>query len=115
MTGGGGGTTTWVVGEVATEVEDDEGLGGAEVVICSLVVGDKTSGVRGCNTVGSKTSLVMKVSDRVLTKLRGGKSIKIKVLRGIWFSGKIRKLMQGRYDSLNRLLRFSPEQLLGVI
>jgi hypothetical protein len=57
MMGGGGGTTTWVVGEVATEDEDDEGLGGAEVVICSLVVGDKTSGVRGCNTVGSKTSL----------------------------------------------------------
>jgi hypothetical protein len=73
MMGGGGGTTTWMVGEVATEDEEEEGLSGTEVVICSLVVGDKTSGVRGCNTVGSKTSPVTKVSDRVLTRLRGGK------------------------------------------
>jgi hypothetical protein len=64
MTGGGGETT---------EDEADEGLGGDEVVICSLVTGDKTSGVRGCNTVGSKTSLDTKVSDRVLTRLRGGR------------------------------------------
>jgi hypothetical protein len=64
---------TWVVGEVATEDEDDEGLGGAEVVICSLVAGDKTSGVRGGSTVGSKTSLDTKVSDRVLTRFRGGR------------------------------------------
>jgi hypothetical protein len=73
MMGGGGGTTAWVVGEVATEDEEDEGLGGAEVVICSLVVGDKTSGVRGCTTVGSKMSLDTKVSDRVLTRFRCGK------------------------------------------
>jgi hypothetical protein len=73
MMGGGGGTTTWMVGEVATEDEDEEGLGGAEVVICSLVVGDKTSGVQGCNTVGSKTSLDTKVSDRVLTRFPCGK------------------------------------------
>ena len=73
MMGGGGGTTTWVVGEVAAEDEDNEGLGGTEVVICSLVVGDKTLGVRGCNTVGSKTSLDTKVSDRVLTRLHCGK------------------------------------------
>ena len=42
MMGGGRGTMTGVVGEVATEDEDDEGLGGAEVLIHSLVVGDKT-------------------------------------------------------------------------
>jgi hypothetical protein len=71
--GGGGGTTAWVVGEVATEDEDEAGLGGAEVVFFSLVVGDKNSGVRGCNTVGSKTSLDTKVSDRVLTRFHGGR------------------------------------------
>jgi hypothetical protein len=73
MMGGGGGTTTGVVGEVATEDEGDEGLGGAEVLIRSLVAGDKTSGVRGCTTVGSKMSLDTKVSDRVLTRFRSGK------------------------------------------
>jgi hypothetical protein len=61
-----------MVGDVATEDEDEEGLDSTEVVICSLVVGDKTSGVRGCNTVGSKTIPVTKLSDRVLTKLRCG-------------------------------------------
>jgi hypothetical protein len=65
--------TTWVVGEVATEDEDVEGLSGAETVIRNLVVGDKTSGVRGCNTVGSKTILDTKVSDHVLTRFRCGK------------------------------------------
>ena len=62
---------TYMVGEVATEDEDEEELGSAEVVICSLVIGDKTLGVRGCNTVGSGTSLDTKVSDRVLTRFRG--------------------------------------------
>jgi hypothetical protein len=69
MMGGGGGTTTWMVGEVATEDEDEEGLDSTEGVICGLVVGDRTSGVRGCNTVGSKTIPVTKLSDRVLTRL----------------------------------------------
>jgi hypothetical protein len=73
MMGGGGGTTTGVVGEVATEDEGDEGLGGAEVLIRSLVVGDKTLGVRGCTTVGSKMSLDTKVLDRALTRFRSGK------------------------------------------
>jgi hypothetical protein len=73
MRGGGGGTMTGVVGEVATEDEDDEGLGGAEIVICNLVVGDKTSGVRGCNIAGSKMILDTKVSDHVLTRFRCGK------------------------------------------
>jgi hypothetical protein len=100
MMGGGGGTMTWMVGEVATEDEGDEGLGGAEVVICSLVVGDKTSGVRGCNTVGSKTSLDTKVSDRVLTRFRGGKDQdqgfeRYLVLR------KRKETYEGEYDSLN--------------
>jgi hypothetical protein len=54
-----------------TEDEGDEGLCGAEVLIRSLVVGDKASGVRGCNTDGSKTSLDAKVSDRVLPRFRG--------------------------------------------
>jgi hypothetical protein len=71
--GGGGGTTTWMVGEVATEDEDEEGLDSTERVICGLVVGDRTSGVRGCRTVGSKMISVTKLSDRVLTRLRCGK------------------------------------------
>ena len=73
MMGGGGGKTTWRVGEVATEDEDEEVLDSTKVVICSLVVGDKTLGVRGCNTVGSKTSPDTKLSDRVITRLRCGK------------------------------------------
>jgi hypothetical protein len=73
MMGEGVGMTTWVVGEVSIEEEDEEGLSGAEIVICSLVIGDKTLRVRGCNTVGSKMSLDTKVSDCVLTKFRCGK------------------------------------------
>jgi hypothetical protein len=64
---------TGVVGEVATEDKGDEGLGGAEVLIRSLVVGDKTSGVRGCTTVGLKMSLDTKVLDRALTRFRSEK------------------------------------------
>ena len=70
--GGGGDKSVWVAREIVTEDEGDEGLCGAEVLIRSLVVGDKTSGVRGCNTVRSKMSLDAKVSDRVLTRLCGG-------------------------------------------
>jgi hypothetical protein len=73
MMGGGGGMMTWMVGEVATEDEVDEGLDGTEVMISSLFMGDKTSGVQGCNTVGSRTSLDTQVSDRVLTRFRGGR------------------------------------------
>jgi hypothetical protein len=75
MMGGGGGTTTWMIGEVATEDEDEdaEGLDSTERVICGLVMGDRTSGVRGCNTVGSKMISVTKLSDWVLTRLRCGK------------------------------------------
>jgi hypothetical protein len=61
--GGGGGTTTGVVGEVATEDEGDDEVVGAQVLIRSWVIGDKTSGVQGCTTVGSKTSLDAKVSE----------------------------------------------------
>jgi hypothetical protein len=61
----------WMAGGVVTEDEGDEGLCGAEALIPSLDVGDKASGVRGCNTDGSKTSLDAKVSDRVLPSFRG--------------------------------------------
>ena len=73
MMGGGGRATTWVVGEVETEDEDEEGLDSTEGVSCGLVVGDRTSGVQGCNTIGSKMIPVTKLSDRVLTRLRCGK------------------------------------------
>jgi hypothetical protein len=52
MMGGGGGITNWMIGEVATEYEDDEGLDSTEGVVCSLAVGDITSGVQGCKMVG---------------------------------------------------------------
>jgi hypothetical protein len=61
-----------MVDDVATKDEDEEGLDSTEVMICSFVVGDKTSGARGCNTVGSKTSSVTKMSERVLTRLLCG-------------------------------------------
>ena len=47
MMGGGGGATTWMIGDIATEDEDEEGLDSTEGVICSLVVGDRNSRVRG--------------------------------------------------------------------
>ena len=72
MMGGGGGMKPRMIGEVTTEDKDEEGLDSTEGVICGLEMGDKTSGVRGCNTVGSKTIPVTKLSDRVLTKLRYG-------------------------------------------
>ena len=73
MMGGGGGAITWMIGEVATEDEDEEGLDSTEGVICGFVVGAKTSGVRGFKTVGSKMIPVTKLSDRVLTSLCCGK------------------------------------------
>jgi hypothetical protein len=58
-----------MIGEVVTEDEDEEGLDSTKGVVCSLAVGDRTSGVRGCKTVGSKMIPVTKLSDRVLTRL----------------------------------------------
>ena len=73
MMGGGGGKMAWMAGGVVTEDKGDEGLCGAEALIPSLVIGDKASGVRGCNTDGSKMSLDAKASDRVLPRFRSGK------------------------------------------
>jgi hypothetical protein len=69
MMGGGGGITNWMIGKVATEEEDEEELASTEGVVCGLVVGDRTSRVRGCKTVGSKMISVTKLLDRVLTRL----------------------------------------------
>jgi hypothetical protein len=68
MMSGGGGVTTWMVDEVATEDECKEGLDITEGLKFGLDVGDRTSWVRGCNTVGSKMSPVTKLSERVLTR-----------------------------------------------
>jgi hypothetical protein len=73
MMGGGGGKMAWMAGGIVTEDEGDEGLCGAEELFPSLVIGDEASGVRGCNTDGSKTSLDAKVSDRVLPRFGSGK------------------------------------------
>ena len=73
MMGGGGGIKNWMIGEVVTEDEDEEELDSTEGVICGLVVGDRTSGVRGCKMVGLKMIPVTKLSDRVLTRLCCGK------------------------------------------
>jgi hypothetical protein len=76
MMGGGGGATTWMIDEVATEDEDEEGMDSTEGVICVLVMGDRTLGIRGCKTVGSKMIPVTKLSDHVLTKLCYGKVLR---------------------------------------
>jgi hypothetical protein len=76
MMGGGGGATTWMIGEVATEDKDEEGLDSTEGVICVLVMGDRTLGIRGCKTVGSKMIPVTKLSDHVLTNLFYGKVLR---------------------------------------
>ena len=86
---------TGVVGEVATEDEGDEGLGGAEVLIRSLVVGDKTSGVRGCTIVGSKMNLDTKVSDRVLAKFHNRKGSRSRLCELSGPSEKERDLLFG--------------------
>jgi hypothetical protein len=69
MIGGEGGLTNWMIGEVATEDEDEEGLASTKGVVCGLAVGDRTSGVQGCKTVGSKMISVTKLLDLFLTKL----------------------------------------------
>jgi hypothetical protein len=69
MMGGGSGIIGWMIGEVVTEDEDKEGLDSTEGVVCILAVGDKTSGVWGCKTVGSKMIPVTKLSYHVLTRL----------------------------------------------
>ena len=69
--GGGGGKTAWTVRGVVTGDEGDERLWGVEAFTPSLDVGDTASGVRGCNTDGSKTSLDAKASDRVLPSFLG--------------------------------------------
>jgi hypothetical protein len=66
---GGDGITDWIIGEVVTDDEDEEGSDSTEGVICGFAVGDRTSGVRGCKMVGSKMILVTKLSDCVLTRL----------------------------------------------
>jgi hypothetical protein len=73
MMGGGGGMTTWMIGEVANEDEDEEGMDSTEGVTCGLVVGDRTSGVRGCKKFGSKMIPITKLSNHVLTRLCCGK------------------------------------------
>jgi hypothetical protein len=50
--------------------EDEEGLAGTEGVVHGLAVGDRTSGLQGCKMVGSKMTLVTKLSYLVLTRLR---------------------------------------------
>jgi hypothetical protein len=69
MMGGGGGITNWMINEVVTEDEDEEGLDSTEGVVCDLAVGDRTLGVRGCKTVGSKMIPITKLLDCVLTRL----------------------------------------------
>jgi hypothetical protein len=69
MMGGGGGITNWMIGEVVAEDGDGEGLDSTEGVVYGLAVGDRTSGVQGCKTIGSKMISVTKLSDRVLTRL----------------------------------------------
>ena len=66
---GGGGIKGWMIGEVVTKDEDEEGLDSTEGVVCGFAVGDRTSWVRGCKTVGLKMIPVTKLSDRVLTRL----------------------------------------------
>jgi hypothetical protein len=58
-----------MISEVATEDEDKEGLASTKGVVCGLAVGERSSGVRGCKTVGSKMISVTKLSDLVLTRL----------------------------------------------
>ena len=62
-----------MTGEVATEDEDEEGLDSTEGVICGLVVGDRTLGVRGFKIVGSKMIPFTKLLDLGLTRLCCGK------------------------------------------
>jgi hypothetical protein len=69
MIGGGGGITNWMIGEVATEDKDEEGLASTKGVVRGLAVGDRTLGVQGCKMVGSKMTSVTKLSNLVLTKL----------------------------------------------
>jgi len=69
MIGGEGGVTNWMIGEVATEDEDEEGLAGTEGVVRGLAVGDRNLGVQVCKMVGSKMSSVTKLSDLVLTRI----------------------------------------------
>jgi hypothetical protein len=52
MMGGGGGITNWMIGEVVAGDEDKEGVDSTEGVVFSLAMGNRTSGVRGCKTVG---------------------------------------------------------------
>jgi hypothetical protein len=69
MIGGGGGIKKWMIGEVATEDEEEEGLASTEGVVCGLAVGDRTSGVQGCKMVRSKMISVTKLSNLVLTRI----------------------------------------------
>jgi hypothetical protein len=95
MMGGGGGKMAWTAGGVVTEDEGDEGLCGAEALIPSLDVGDKASGVRGCNTDGSKTSLDAKASDLVLPRFRSGKGSRSRLDKLSGFPEKEKVLLFG--------------------
>ena len=58
-----------MIGEVATEDEDEEGLAGTKEVVRGLAMEDRNLGVWGCKMVGSKMTSVTKLSDLVLTRL----------------------------------------------
>jgi hypothetical protein len=78
-----------------TEDEGDEGLRGVEALIPSLDVGDTVSGVRGCNTDGSKTSLDAKASDRVLPSFLGAISSRSGLGKTLSLPGKEGDLWRG--------------------
>jgi hypothetical protein len=70
-----------VIGEVATEDEDEEGMASTEGVVRGLAMGDRTSGVRGCKTVGSKmisVTTIRSCSNQDLFR----KGFKVRVLKG---------------------------------
>jgi hypothetical protein len=95
MIGGGGGITNWMIGEVATEDEDEEGLASAEEVVCGLAVGDRTSGVRGCKTIGSKMISCHKTIGFCSNQALFEKGVKVRVLKGNELPRKGKGLMKG--------------------
>jgi hypothetical protein len=58
-------------------------------------VGDRTSGVRGCKTVGSRMVSATKLSDFVLNRLCSKKDVKVKILKGNKLLWKRRGLLKG--------------------
>jgi hypothetical protein len=74
--------TTWMIGEVATEDEDEEGLDSTEGVICGLVSGRQNFGGSGLQNSWVENDSSHKTIGPCSNQALLWKGVKVRVLKG---------------------------------